>query len=166
MRVKYGLMRRCESDTIVMPGGEYQAFDCRPFPGRDAGECEDADGYNTGFCAAWTTASYVEELGIGFGAVAVLAIVFGLSTHSRRRRIWKAVAWLVALHGAWPTGDLSTVLELTEEYSPTPSIALCQLITFAIVTHVFVHRSYAGFDRARPGEHHVTEYSTLTLTFR
>lgn len=51
------------------------------------------------FCIAWTTAGYFAGLSIGFAAMACLAIIFGVTTHSRRRRIWRAVAVFVALHG-------------------------------------------------------------------
>jgi hypothetical protein len=43
------------------------------------------------------------QLGVGFGIMALLALLIGVSTHSRRRRVWKAVAGLVTLNGAWPT---------------------------------------------------------------
>ena len=58
--------------------------------------CEDE---NKAFCMIWSTAGYFSELGIGFGAVSCLAILFGVTTHSRRRRIWKSVSALVSLHG-------------------------------------------------------------------
>ena len=58
--------------------------------------CEDD---NKAFCMIWSTAGYFGELGIGFGAVSCLAILFGVTTHSRRRRIWKSASVLVALHG-------------------------------------------------------------------
>ena len=54
------------------------------------------------FCAEWTSAGYSAQLGIGFGVLALLALLFGVSTHSRRRRVWKAVAGLVTLNGASP----------------------------------------------------------------
>jgi len=38
-------------------------------------------------------------IAIGFSAVALAAIVFGVTTHSRRRRIWKAVTGLVSMAG-------------------------------------------------------------------
>lgn len=96
--VRYGFLRRCESTVFRIPegGGKYTGYQCRAFPKRVEDDCEDE---HRGFCAAWTTAGYVTELAIGFGATALLAIIFGLSTHSRRRRIWKVVAWLVGFHG-------------------------------------------------------------------
>lgn len=51
------------------------------------------------FCVGWITAGYLAELSIGFAGVACLAIIFGVTTHSRRRRIWRAVVGLLALHG-------------------------------------------------------------------
>jgi len=43
---------------------------------------------------------YFVELAMGFGALSLLSILVGVSTGSRRRRIWRAVAGLVLLHGA------------------------------------------------------------------
>ena len=54
---------------------------------------------NRNFCVLWTTAGYLAELGAGFAVVSCLALVFGVSTRARRRRIWEAVAVLVAMHG-------------------------------------------------------------------
>jgi hypothetical protein len=41
------------------------------------------------------------QLAVGFGVMALLALLIGVSTHSRRRRVWKAVAGLVSFNGAW-----------------------------------------------------------------
>jgi len=38
-------------------------------------------------------------IAIGFSAVSLAAIIFGVTTHSRRRRIWRAVAGLVTMAG-------------------------------------------------------------------
>ena len=100
--LQYGLTRVCERFEIPMPGPsdgskiEYSKYRCRPFPAREADRCEKD---NRNFCIAWTTAGYISELGAGFAAVSCLALVFGVTTHSRRRRIWRAVAVLVGLHG-------------------------------------------------------------------
>lgn len=53
---------------------------------------------NQTFCTAFTSARYATELGMGFATLALVALLIGVSTHSRRRRIWRAVAGLVALH--------------------------------------------------------------------
>ena len=101
--LQYGLTRVCERFEIPMPGPsdgskiEYSDYKCRPFPAREADHCEKE---NRNFCIAWTTAGYTSELAAGFAIVSALALVFGVTTHSRRRRIWRAVAILVGLHGA------------------------------------------------------------------
>ncbi len=99
--VEYGLSRRCELKVVEIPSGDgghitYTNYDCRPFPLRVTDGCEKE---NKQFCVIWGTASYFANLGVGFAVVACLAIGFGVSTHSRRRRIWKSVSVLVALHG-------------------------------------------------------------------
>ena len=99
--VQYGLTRVCERQVIHFPGPsdgskiDYSDYKCRPFPARVQDSCEKE---NKSFCVWWTTAGYFAELGAGFAAVSLLALVFGVTTHSRRRRIWKAVAALVGLH--------------------------------------------------------------------
>jgi hypothetical protein len=103
LTVEYGLMRSCEYQAIKLPVGggskiEYSDYRCRSFPGRTKDGCEKG---HQEFCVKWTTAGYLSELASGFGAVSCLAIVFGVTTHSRRRRIWRMVATLVALHGAF-----------------------------------------------------------------
>lgn len=99
--VEYGLMRSCERHVVRMPIGDgsqiaYTDYKCRPFPARLKDSCEDE---NQLFCIEWTSAGYFAELAAGFAAVSCLAIVFGVTTHSRRRRIWRVVATLVALQG-------------------------------------------------------------------
>jgi hypothetical protein len=54
----------------------------------------DQDGVNPTF----SSAGYAVELAIGFGALTLATIVVGVTTHSRRRRIWRAVAGLVVFH--------------------------------------------------------------------
>lgn len=97
----YGLMQVCELDEANIPGPgngklSYTIYECRKFPASVSDGC---DKDNRGFCAAWTTAGYAAELSIGFGALSMLAIFFGVSTHSRRRRIWRAVAGLASFQG-------------------------------------------------------------------
>ena len=91
--VYYGFAERCEETEF--PDHD-SALGCRPFPTKDSDGC---DRTYRSFCTLWSTAGYISYLAIGFGAVACAAIVFGVSTHSRRKRIWKVVATLVALHG-------------------------------------------------------------------
>jgi len=127
--VEYGLMRSCESQIVKLPIGdgshvEYNDYTCRPFPMKVKDSCEKQ---NQSFCVEWTTAGYFSELGAGFAALSCLAIVFGVTTHSRRRRIWRVAATFVSLH------------------------ALCLLVTFAIVTDTYNKSTFRQFERARPG---------------
>lgn len=100
---RYGLSKLCEIKRVDLPStggdgtGKYVEKSCRRFPLRQQDKCETD---NSGFCAAWTSAGYAIELGIGFSALGVVAILFGVSTGSRRRRIWRAIAGLVAIQGA------------------------------------------------------------------
>jgi hypothetical protein len=101
--VTYGLTQRCELAITELPGSSpdngtitYRKYECRPFPNSVKDGCEKE---NKAFCAAWVTAGYLDEIAIGFAAVSLIAILFGVSTHSRRRRIWRAVAGLVLLTG-------------------------------------------------------------------
>jgi hypothetical protein len=101
--ITYGLSQRCERTITNIPGRdnskwEYTDYECRNFPAKVMDGCEDE---NEGFCSAWTSASYFEELAIWSAAASLVAILFGVSTHSRRRRIWRAVAGLVFLHGMY-----------------------------------------------------------------
>jgi len=41
-------------------------------------------------------------MAVGFGVMTLFSILVGVSTYSRRRRVWKAVAGLVTFNGAWP----------------------------------------------------------------
>jgi hypothetical protein len=139
-------MERCERTIANLPDGnggtiKYSDYKCRPFPARVADKCEEE--FHT-FCASWTTAGYVVELGIGFGVTALAAIVFGVSTHSRRRRIWKAVAWLVAFHG------MLCIPALCHETN-VGDAALFQIVAFGIITHLYSTSAFPTFERARPG---------------
>ncbi|KAI0341902.1 hypothetical protein BDW22DRAFT_1413738 [Trametopsis cervina] len=134
LTVEYGLMRSCEYQAVHIPVGggskiEYSDYRCRSFPARVKDSCEDD---NQTFCIEWTTAGYLSELATGFGAVSCLAIVFGVTTHSRRRRIWSVVATLVALHAA------------------------CMIATFAIITDTYNSANFPGLERARPGIAYIT----------
>lgn len=104
-------MERCERSVISIPGSnhgrlEYTDYECRPFPLSVKDKCDDE---NRLFCAVWSSARYFTELGIGFAAMALVALLIGVSTHSRRRRVWRAVAGLVILHGKFFFNALSTM---------------------------------------------------------
>jgi hypothetical protein len=104
--VRYGLTKRCERQVVRVPdsSGDWQdvftAFKCRDFPKSVSDRCEKE---NRLFCVGWTTAGYMAHLAVGYGTMALLALLIGVSTHSRRRRVWKAVAGLVTLNGACST---------------------------------------------------------------
>jgi hypothetical protein len=103
--VHYGLSKRCERQVVKVPdpSGDWQYvytdFKCRDFPKSVSDRCEKE---NRLFCVGWTSAGYFGQLAVGFGVIALLALLIGVSTHSRRRRVWKAVAGLVTINGAWP----------------------------------------------------------------
>lgn len=69
----------------------------------------------------------MEYLALGFSAVAPLAFLFGMSTHSRRRRIWRALVGLTMLQTV--TG----------------------VIAFAMITDSFEKDRYPPFEHAKPG---------------
>ncbi|XP_006461088.1 hypothetical protein AGABI2DRAFT_221555 [Agaricus bisporus var. bisporus H97] len=125
---EYGLSEICETiyTHVPSPGGDgevvYRSHKCRDFPLSVQDGC---DGKNRAFCAEWTSAGYIDQVAIGFGAVSLLAILFGVTTGSRRRRIWGVVSWLVLFH------------------------AICQLTAFAIITHNY--DTAEAFNQARPG---------------
>ncbi|KAJ3724479.1 hypothetical protein C8R42DRAFT_695149 [Lentinula raphanica] len=139
----YGLSTLCELTHVNIPGNdlghdhsndpsnnsnnsklEYTSYTCRPFPKRVQDQCEED---HPGFCAAWTSAGYAVEISIGFAVLALFAILIGLSTGSRRRRIWKAVAGLVGLH------------------------AVMQVVAFAIVTDSMRTDAFPTLGYAQPG---------------
>lgn len=128
----YGLNRLCELKSVNIPDSDsWTSYGCRKFPVRkqDCAPSDDDDDRNVtvSFCDAWTSAGYAAELGIGFASVSLIAILVGVSTHSRRRRIWRAVAALVGLH------------------------TVSQIITFAIITHLYRTNAYPTFEHARLG---------------
>jgi len=126
----YGLLERCDWTVTRIPSRsgsgqfEYTDYSCRKFPTAEEDSCNER---NHDFCVAWTTAAYVSEVAIGFGAVTLLAIMIGVTTYSWRRRMWKVVATLVLLH------------------------ALLQVVTFAVITDLYRAAKYPTFDQARPG---------------
>ena len=100
--VKFGLYERCQLTVSEIPSGtgkgkiSYENYECRHFPGSVTDKCEKE---NKTFCGAWISAGYIDELAIGFASVSLIAILFGVSTHSRRRRIWRAVFGLLLFQG-------------------------------------------------------------------
>jgi len=128
--LRYGLMQRCERQVLKIPDGSggweyiFTSFKCRDFPKSVSDRCEKE---NRNFCVEWTSAGYSAQLGVGFGFMALLALLIGVSTHSRRRRVWKAVAGLVTLN------------------------ALFSMIAFIIVTDLFRTSRLADFVYAKPG---------------
>jgi len=128
--VKYGLMERCERQVVKVPDGSgdwqyvYTAFKCRDFPKSVSDGCEKE---NRLFCVGWTSAGYLAQLAVGFGIMALLALLIGVSTHSRRRRVWKAVASLVTLN------------------------ALFSMIAFSIVTDLYRTSRFADFEYSHLG---------------
>ncbi|KAJ7647330.1 hypothetical protein FB45DRAFT_781970 [Roridomyces roridus] len=122
---KYGLQQTCQRLVINLPGGgsKFDKLECRKFPDRKKDDCKD----NEYFCAAWNGAGYATEVSIGFGVLSFLAIIVGVSTHSRRRRIWRAVAGLVTIH------------------------AILQLVAFALVTDLYRTSGYPTFEDAKLG---------------
>lgn len=128
----YGLNQLCQLKSIQIPDSDsWTNYSCRRFPVRkddcrQPNDDEKDDGAMT-FCEAWTTAGYAAELGIGFAAISLIAILVGVSAHSRRRRIWRAVAALVGLQATF------------------------QAISFGIVTNLQQNDAYPTFENARPG---------------
>ncbi|TFK44696.1 hypothetical protein BDQ12DRAFT_730724 [Crucibulum laeve] len=126
--VQFGLNQRCERTITEIPGGNgkitYRDYECRDFPKSVTDHCEDE---NSQFCAAWTSAGYLDFIAIGFAVISLVTIIFGVSTHSRRRRIWRAVAGLVLFQ------------------------SLLQIVTFGIITDMYQSSRYPSFDQARPG---------------
>ena len=121
--LEYGLSQLCERKVVNIPGGgehgkfSYTDYTCRKFPLRVKDGCEDG---NDSFCTAWVSARYAVELGIGFAALSMFAILVGVSTGSRRRRIWKAVAGLVFLHGEYHSVGCE-ISRLKMGFNATPS---------------------------------------------
>ncbi|TEB38310.1 hypothetical protein FA13DRAFT_1725966 [Coprinellus micaceus] len=146
----YGLTKACELIITRLPtggGGDdnsdngkitYRDYKCRPFPSQANDGC---DKDNRSFCSTWTGAGYVEYLALGFSAVAPLAFLFGMSTHSRRRRIWRALVGLTMLQTV--TG----------------------VIAFAMITDSFEKDRYPPFEHAKPGTAYVLSTMAWILSF-
>ncbi|KAJ7594153.1 hypothetical protein C8J56DRAFT_926107 [Mycena floridula] len=132
----YGLNQLCELKTFSVGSEPWTSYSCRQFPLREEGDCspppnppweEPSANKTTNFCETWTSASYAAELGVGLSAIALMSILVGVSTQSRRRRIWRAVAVLVGLQ------------------------AIFQIMAFSIVTHLYQNSALRTFETARPG---------------
>jgi hypothetical protein len=147
--VKFGLYERCQLTLSEIPSGEgkisYKNYECRHFPGSVTDRCEKE---NRSFCGAWISAGYIDELAIGFASVSLVAILFGVTTHSRRRRIWRAVFGLLLFQGTL----VVSFRKLLQVFTLVSFLAVCQISTFALITNVYYNSNYPLFDRARPGE--------------
>ncbi|KAI5117783.1 hypothetical protein M0805_000426 [Coniferiporia weirii] len=132
--IRYGLLERCERQIIDFPGPgqggriRYTDYSCRPFPSRKEDQCE---GDNRMFCTLWWSAGYSAELGVVFGAAALLAVLIGISTHSRRRRVWRGIAGMQVFHAAF------------------------KIIAFSIITHLYNTSRHPFFEFARPSTAYV-----------
>lgn len=135
---RFGLMERCERRIVWVGRDRWVDHTCRSFPMRIQDHCE---AENRHFCTEWTSARYASELGIGFSAMALVALLIGLSTHSRRRRIWRAVASLVALH-------CELEFLFGEVHGTDHRTAVFQLVTFALITDIYVKGRYTEFEKA------------------
>ncbi|KAN0111367.1 hypothetical protein V8E52_008642 [Russula decolorans] len=128
--VHYGLMERCERQVLRIPDpdGDWQevftAFKCRDFPKSVSDRCEKE---NRLFCVEWTSAGYLAHMALGFSVMALFSLLIGVSTHSRRRRVWKAVAGLVTFN------------------------ALFSMIAFSIVSDVYRTSGIPDFAFVHPG---------------
>ncbi|KAH8827974.1 hypothetical protein DL96DRAFT_1601112 [Flagelloscypha sp. PMI_526] len=106
-------------------GHEVSYTTCRKFPRRTQDGCEEENAY---FCTAWTSAGYFVEVAIGFAALCLISNAFGISTGSRRRRIWKAVAGLIFL------------------------FSIFQLVAFVLITDIVNNSRYPSWEYAKYGK--------------
>ncbi|KAF5317420.1 hypothetical protein D9611_003895 [Ephemerocybe angulata] len=140
---EYGLSRVCETIVTRLPTPDkegkisYEDYNCRRFPSQAKDGC---DKENSSFCATWTGAGYVDYLSLGFSAVAPVAFLFGMSTHCRRRRVWRALAGLTMLQCA--TG----------------------IIAFALITDSFHRDRYPGFNHVKPGNAYILSTISWVLS--
>jgi len=125
--VFYGLTQRCQLQITQTDDGKlsYRNYECRKFPTPETEYC-DKDEYKY-ICTAWSSAYYLDQIALGIGAVALVTVLFGVTSHSRRRRIWKTVAGLLFL------------------------TASCQVSVFVLVTDLYNKSAFPSFDRSRPG---------------
>ncbi|KLO09473.1 hypothetical protein SCHPADRAFT_907699 [Schizopora paradoxa] len=146
-RITYGLLEHCQSTLIDFPGpGEsgkirYSDYTCRPFPTlKDDGcDAEDGNGKRRNFCVLWWLAGYASELSVVFGGAAALAIVFAVTTRSRRRRVWRAVASLEVFHATF------------------------KILCFGLITDLYLTSRLPLFEYARPGPAFVLNILSWTL---
>ncbi|KAJ7287526.1 hypothetical protein C8J57DRAFT_1049162 [Mycena rebaudengoi] len=155
---KYGLTEVCERLSIRLPGGsqQYEDFKCRKFPTRDNDRCNDD---NRMFCTEWArqvllpdildNAGYAVEIAIGFGALSLVTIILGVSTRSRRRSLWRAVAGLV-MRGSVSKFYSRFIAALTVGRIPGPAFilnAVCWVI--GILTAVGVITTGISADQGK-----------------
>jgi len=130
MSVRYGLRESCVKQDIFE-----SSYECRQFPDRSEDKCAN----NRRFCTEWSTAAYLSEIALWFTGLTVLAIMFGVSTHSRRRRIWKAVAGFILFD------------------------AVLQLVTFSMITDLYRTSDFPPFDYAKPSTGYYLNVATWVI---
>jgi len=140
--ITYGLSRQCQQTITRISGPnngklEYSDYECRDFPMKVKDGCEEEYG---SFCTAWSSARYFEEIAAWSAGVTLLAIGFGASTGSRRRRVWRVVAGLVMVH------------------------AIFQIFTFGIITDLYSSSRFTNFENARIGAAYVLNIVTWILS--
>lgn len=142
--VRFGLNERCERVTVFTPEPDHdsdpvvEVLECRPFPFGVRDGCKHP---GTLVCAAWTSAQYFSELGCWCAGAALVALLFGVSTHSRRQRVWRAVAGLVLMHACW------------------------QLLTFMLIAELYRTGRFPAFEHARPGSGFVLNVVSWLIGF-
>jgi len=124
--ISFGLSQRCQLMITETSDGKfvYRSYDCRKFPTVQDDHCN-KDEYKH-FCAAWTSAFYLDQVALGLGAISLVTVLFGMTTHSRRRRMWTSVAGLLFL------------------------TASCQIAVFTLITDLYYKNTFPFFEHARP----------------
>jgi len=134
---KYGLSQVCQRLVLNIPGGgtKFERFDCRKFPDRKTDDCDE----NRYFCSAWTSAGYLVELAIGFGALSLVAILVGVSTLARRRRVWRAVAGFIIFQSVSSAIAFILIVDLyrTGRYPTFEDAKLGPALVFNAVSWIF-----------------------------
>jgi hypothetical protein len=145
-------MERCERQVVRIPDPDsdwqevYTNFKCRDFPKSVSDRCEKE---NRLFCVEWTSAGYLAHMAVGFDVLALFSLLIGVSTHSRRRRVWKAVAGFVTFNGAWPI----FVWGIFANFRHFPLIiALFSMIAFIIVSDLYRTSRLPEFAFVYPGK--------------
>ena len=86
-------------------------------------------------------------MALGFGVISLATVLFGMTTHSRRRRTWGVVAGLVLLTSEFI--PLYSIYGISEIVLHTAS---CQIAAFTLVTDSYYKNAFQFFEHARPGE--------------